>query len=82
MGTKGTCKSTLAEGLARYLELLVKEEQSVEDEIGLIGDEEDPLVTRFSIASSIGSSGDGLDVSIFRSGCGLIFIVCYYNRML
>ena len=70
MGTKGTCKSTLAEGLASYLELLVKEEQTVEDEIGLIGDEEEqPLVNRFSIASGIGASGDGLDVSR-REGCG------------
>ena len=63
MGTKGTCKSTLAEGLASYLELLVKEEETVEDEIGLIGNEDEPLVTRFSIASGIGSGGDGLDVS-------------------
>ncbi len=65
MGTKGTCKSTLAEGLASYLELLVKEEQTLEDDIGLIGNEDDPLVTRFSIASGVGANGDGLDVSIF-----------------
>ena len=69
----------------------MKEEQTIEDEIGLIGNEEDPLVTRFSIASGVGSGGDGLDVSeggmgmvrrrwvCFIKGCGLEYVLNDYG---
>ena len=64
MGTKGTCKTSLAEGLASYLELLVKEQEMAPDEeIGLLNmDEDNPVITRLAIASSPGSMGDGLEV--------------------
>lgn len=66
MGTKGTCKTSLAEGLASYLELLVKEQEMAPDEeIGLLNmDEDNPVITRLAIASSPGSMGDGLEVAM------------------
>lgn len=59
MGTKGTCKTSLAEGLVSYLELLVKEEE--EDDF-MIDETDKESVKRFNIASTPGAIGGGLEV--------------------
>ena len=59
MGTKGTCKTSLAEGLVSYLELLVKEEE--EDDF-MIDETDKESVKRFNIASAPGAIGGGLEV--------------------
>ena len=59
MGTKGTCKTSLAEGLVSYLELLVKEEE--EDDF-MIDESDKESVKRFNIASAPGAIGGGLEV--------------------
>ena len=59
MGTKGTCKTSLAEGLVSYLELLVKEED--EDDF-MIDESDKESVKRFNIASAPGAIGGGLEV--------------------
>ena len=59
MGTKGTCKTSLAEGLVSYLELLVKEED--EDDF-MIDETDKESIKRFNIASAPGAIGGGLEV--------------------
>ena len=60
MGTKGTCKTSLAEGLASYLELLVNQMSEEDDEL-VIDDGDRSLVKRFSVSSAPGSVGGGIE---------------------
>lgn len=60
MGTKGTCKTSLAEGLVSYLELIVKEEEDEDD--FMIDETDKESVKRFNIASAPGAIGGGLEV--------------------
>lgn len=78
MGTKGTCKTSIAEGLVSYLELYVEGEE-IEDELTI--DESDrKTIKRFSISSAPGTVGGGLEVS----GCGLCKLVhgCYHEKLI
>lgn len=64
MGTKGTCKTSIAEGLLSYLELYVEGEE-VEEGVELMIDEaeDSKVIKRFSVSSSPGMMGGGIDVS-------------------
>ena len=75
MGTKGTCKTSIAEGLLSYLELYVEGEE-VEEGVELMIDEaeDSKVIKRFSVSSSPGMMGGGIDVSgRVISGQGLRF---------
>jgi hypothetical protein len=63
MGTKGTCKTSLAEGLVSYLELFVGEGMEDEDDL-VIDDGDKQLVRRFSISSAPGIPGSGIEAAM------------------
>ena len=65
MGTKGTCKTSIADGLLSYLELYIEAEEGEEEGAELLIDDYDDnkIIKKFSISSSPGIMGGGLDVS-------------------
>ena len=66
MGTKGTCKTSLASGLSRHLSLVVSSEEceDVEDVIGGVGGE----IVSFNLDK------DGLEVGVVMSDIPMQYI--------
>uniref|UniRef100_A0A1X7VNK0 Calponin-homology (CH) domain-containing protein n=2 Tax=Amphimedon queenslandica TaxID=400682 RepID=A0A1X7VNK0_AMPQE len=66
MGTKGTCKTSIADGLLSYLELFIEGEEGEEEGAELLIDDYDDnkIIKKFSISSSPGILGGGLDSAL------------------
>ena len=86
MGTKGTCKTSLATGLARHLSMCLMKEEDVEEE------DDEVMITVGGEVMTFNIDKDGLEVSCpSMSGrglgrCGLFNVIneslCYIFRLL